>query len=572
MYSGVCVDRLSARCLSVEDCVQGNREALARVSLGATWGRAVAVEWFQKRRLGDVIEVASRQWGERTAVIYGDRSWTYAELHNDVNQVAKALMAAGVKPGDHVAVWMVNRPEWVLLQFAIPRVGGVLVGLNTRYRYDDFAYVVDQADCSMLVALDKSGPVDYAAMITTAIPNLPKLKTTVMLGADVPEGTLAWDTFLREGSAVGDGELVARAASVDPDKPALIGFTSGTTSKPKGAVHTHIGMRQFQERARFLGYAKTDVHMSYLPLFHLYGMIEVSMMACLTGAAQVLMEAFDADEALDLAEQHGANILHGFDFHWLAFLKAQKARPRNISMKLGTLLAGPESVTALAYEAQDVFGPTVSGFGMSELLPLVAVSHPADTKEQRCEASGHPMIDMEFRIVDPDTGDDAPCNVPGVLHVRGYTTMLEYYKKPEETAEVLQADGWFNTGDLASMRPDGHMVYLGRHKDMLKIGGENVSPAEIEARIRQMDGVFDVAVVGVPDEDLGEVGFAFVIKHDPSTGPSSDDIRGALKGRIASFKIPKHVAFIEQFPATASGKVRKVDLRAEAKRRVAAMV
>jgi len=253
-------------------------------------------------------------------------------------------------------------------------------------------------------------------------------------------------------------------------------------------------------------------------------------------------------------------------------LKAQKARPRHIRMKLGTLLAGPESVTAIAYEVQDVFGPTVSGFGMSELLPLIAVSHPADSLEQRCEASGYPMIDMEFRIVDPDTGEDAPYDVPGVLHVRGYTTMIEYYKKPDETAEVLSPDGWFNTGDLASMRADGHIVYLGRHKDMLKIGGENVSPAEIEARIRQLDDVFDVAVVGVRDDDLGEVGFAFVITHDPTSGLSADDIKTALKGRIASFKIPRYVQFVQQFPSTASGKVRKVELREEAARLLVAGV
>lgn len=528
------------------------------------------VEWFKKRRLGDVIEVASQNWGDRTAVIFRESSWNYRQLHAEVNRVAKALIAAGVQPGDHVAVWMVNRPEWVLLQFAIPRVGAVLVGLNTRYRSEDFNYVVDQADCSMLIAVDRSGPVHYAQMIAAALPDLTKLTVTVMLGDERPDGTVGWDAFIAAGEAVTDKELAERAESVDPDKPTLIGFTSGTTSKPKGAVHTHIGMRQFHERARFLGYSKTDVHMSYLPLFHLYGMIEVSLMACLTGAAQVLMEAFDAEEALDLAEKHGANILHGFDFHWLAFLKAQKARPRDIAMKLGTLLAGPESVTAIAYEAQEVFGPTVSGFGMSELLPLIAVSHPSDSLEQRCEASGHPMIDMEFRIVDPDTGADAQYNAPGVLHVRGYTTMLEYYKKPEATAEVLGPDGWFNTGDLAAMRPDGHIVYLGRHKDMLKIGGENVSPAEIEARIRQIDRVFDVAVVGVHDDQLGEVGFAFVIKHEPTAGLTEEEIRAALKGRIASFKIPHYVVFVEQFPSTASGKVRKVELREQAARLVTA--
>lgn len=521
----------------------------------------VQVEWFKKRCMGDIVEVASQRWGDRTALIYEGQEWTYSELSSEVDRVAKGLMAAGIDAGDHVAVWMVNRPEWIFLQFAISRVGGVLVGLNTRYRLDDFSYVVDQADCKMLIAVSRSGPINFAEMIGAATPSLPKLASTVIIGDELPDGASSWDDFVAGGESISDESLKARAASVDPDAPALIVFTSGTTSNPKGAMHTHIGMRQFNERARILGYSKSDVHMNYLPMFHVYGLIEVSLMASLTGATQVLMEVFDADKALDLAEKYNANILHGFDAHWLDFLKAQKKRPRRIDMRLGTLPAGTENSAAIAYEVQDVFGPTVSGFGMSELLPFVALSHPLDTREQRCEASGYPMIDVEFRTVDPESGQETPVSSPGVLQVRGYSTMIGYYNKPEATAETIDKDGWLDTGDLGYIRPDGHLVFLGRQKDMLKIGGENVSPAEIEARMRQIPGVFDVSVVGVRDERLGEVAFAFVIKDDSAGDLCEEDISEALRGRVASFKIPRYVQFVEQFPSTASGKVRKVELR-----------
>jgi fatty-acyl-CoA synthase len=415
----------------------------------------------------------------------------------------------------------------------------------------------------MLIAADRAGPVDYRGMLEEVWPQLEQVKDLVMVGDEPLVRAMRWDELCAEGERVSDTELAHRASSVDPDAPTLILYTSGTTSLPKGAVHSHIGMRQFHERAKLFGHTANDVHLSYLPLFHAFGYVDVSLMAGITGATQVLVENFDADTVLDLSEAEGGTVWHGFDTHWNDLLRAQAARPRRLDLRLGTLAAGMESSTAIARKVQEVFCPTVSGYGMSEVLPFVSASHPADTVEQRCEASGYPLTDIELRVIDPGTGAEQPPAEPGELLVRGYSVTLGYYKKPEATAELIDEEGWLHTGDMARIRSDGHVVFMGRYKDMLKIGGENVSPAEIETRLVAISGVAEAAVVGVADDRLGQVAFAFVVP-EPGAPISADELLAMLQGRIASFKIPRHIRFVDALPATASGKVRKVELRTAA--------
>jgi fatty-acyl-CoA synthase len=292
------------------------------------------------------------------------------------------------------------------------------------------------------------------------------------------------------------------------------------------------------------------------------------MAAVLVGAKQILMDVFDADRALDLAEREGATVLHGFEAHWLDLLAAQARRPRRLALRLGTLPSGVESTVPIADRVQDVFGPTVSGWGMSETWAFVSCDTLSSTREQRVHASGYPMIDCECRVVDPVTGAAQPAGVPGELLVRGYTVMDGYWDKPEETAAAIDADGWMHTGDMATLRPDGHLVFMGRYKDMLKVGGENVSPAEVEAYLRTMPEIRDAAVVAYPDPRLAEVPVAFVIREPGHEAVAAEVLLGRLQGRIASFKIPRHVIFVESYPMTSSGKIRKIELRAEARRRL----
>ena len=519
--------------------------------------------WFPKRTIGDVLRVTVDQYGDRSALIYGARSWTWAEFVEEVDRLAVGLMGIGVEAGDHVGLWMTNRPEWLFAMFAIPRIGAVSVPLNTRYRVDDASYAIDQSDITTLLAIDRSGPIDYLAMLTEMRPALPKLRRVAMLG-DTSSNHLSWDTMLAAGASVSPAELEARASSVDPDLPMLIVYTSGTTSAPKGAVHSHAWLRRVAERAQLLGLRHDDVHLSYLPLFHAYGYSEIAATCAVTGACQVLMDIFEAEEALDLAERHHATIVHGFDTHYQDLVRAQRAAPRALDLRLGTLPAGMESTRAIAHEVQEVLCPTVSGWGMSEVWAFAAMSHPSDTVEQRCEASGYPMLDSEFRLVDLETGGPIKAGEPGELLVRTYSTMLGYYNKPDATRATIDPDGWVHTGDLVTIRPDGHLRLIGRCKDMLKVGGENVAPAEIEDRLLDLPAIDEIAVIGTPDERLGEVAAAFVTLH-PGTKLSLQDLVDHLEGRVASFKVPRQLFVIDEMPMTASGKIRKADLRVRAR-------
>ncbi len=482
------------------------------------------MDWFRKRTLGSLLNDAAQRFGAREALVFGKLRWTYTEFNNETDRVARGLIALGIEPGERVALWMTNRPEWLLLMFAIARIGACIVPLNTRYRTDDVAYTLTQSRSASLITLDRSGPIDYQGMLLEAMPNIgagddgtltienfPDLKRLVVLGDLRLPHASGWQQLLDAGRAVSADQLTARAGAVDPDGMMMICYTSGTTGHPKGVMHSHAPIRNTMERAQILGLTSADVHMNYLPLFHIYAYSEISMMCVISGACQVLMENFDADLALDLAAREGATVLHGFEAHWLDLLNAQAARRRELRVRIGTLPSGVESTIPIAERVQDVFCPTVSGFGMSESWAFVSISNPSHSREQRVHTSGYPMNDYAFRIVDVDSGADLTAGQPGELWVRGYAVMQGYWERPDATAETLDADGWLHTGDMAMLRDDGMLVFMGRYKDMLKVGGENVSPAEIEAYLRNMEEIADAAVVAYPDPRLAEVPVAFVI-------------------------------------------------------------
>ncbi len=534
------------------------------------------MDWYRKRTLGGILDEAAQRWGEREAFSFNGQRWTYAAFHAETNRLAKGLIALGVQPGEHVAVWMTNRPEWLFIMFGIAKVGACIVPLNTRYRTDDVAYTLTQSRSRTLISLDRSGPVDYQSMLADAMPNItqtptrlvienyPDLERLVILGeVSLPHAT-SWTALLALGEGVSDATLSARAAAVDPDGLMMLAYTSGTTGHPKGVMHSHRPIRNTHERSQIMGYTQYDVHMNYLPLFHIYAFSEIVMMSVLCGSRHVMMDAFDAERALDLAAQENATVLHGFEAHWLDLLTAQARQARTLNVRIGTLPSGVESTIPIAERVQDVFCPTISGFGMSESWAYVSVNNPLHTREQRVQASGYPMNDYEFRVVNVDTGHEQPVDEAGELWVRGYAVMRGYWEKPEATLEALDAQGWLHTGDMARLRGDGHLVFLGRYKDMLKVGGENVSPAEVEAYLRKMPEIMDAAVVAYPDPRLAEVPVAFVILK-AGQQVSAEELVARMKGKVASYKIPRHIVFTDSYPMTSSGKIRKVELRAQAR-------
>jgi fatty-acyl-CoA synthase len=523
--------------------------------------------------LGALAAWAARRWGAREALCFRGRRWSFADVAAGVDRVARGLIALGVRPGDRVALWMLNRPEWIETAFAVLEIGAVLVPVNTRLRTDDVAYVLGQSGASTLLLAERSGAVDYLAMVRELVPvngasQLAALERIVVLGEASGPATIPWTQLLERAATIDETVLAARAEAVDPEDLAFLMYTSGTTGFPKGVMHDHRILRNVTDRAFRLAITEQDVIMMYLPLFHLFAFSEGMLTSMVTGARQVLTEAFDPDESLALIARERATVLHGFDTHYKELIEAHARQPLDVtSVRTGILAAGMASSAPIARRARALFGPLVSGYGMSEFGVGVAIGSLDSTEEQSCEASGYPAPGYEIRVVDPETGCDRPTGTPGEILVRGYTLMRGYYDKPEATAAAIDAQGWMHTGDMGLLRADGHLRFVGRYKDMLKIGGENVDPMEVEAYLMGHPAVDAAAVVSYPDARLSEVGVAFV-RCAPGARLTAADVLTHCRGRIASFKIPRHVVFVDDFPMTSSGKIQKVKLREEALRRL----
>jgi fatty-acyl-CoA synthase len=537
-------------------------------------------DWFAKRTIGSLVDERSSQDGAREALLFEARRFTFAELARNVDAVARGLLALGIKPADKVSLWMLNRPEWICAALAVIRIGAVLVPINTRLRTEDAAYVLAQSESTALIIAARSGPIDYLGMVCELLPSLgcsgdclqeprlPQLRHVIVLGGDPVSGTCPWSVLLNAGVSVSDQVLRKRVDAVDPDQTAFIIYTSGTTGFPKGVMHCHNIVRNVVDRANRMAITPADTILMYLPLYHLFGFSEGLLMSMATGARQLLTQAFDADECLRLLEEERATIVDGFDTHFKDLLDAHRRRPRDTSsIRTGILAAGMLSSTPIAQEARRLFGNFLSGYGMSEIGVGASLSALDSSEEQCIEASGYPAPGYEIKIIDPETGHEQPIGVAGEIVVRGYMVMQGYYRKPEETAKAINADRWMHSGDMGLIRSDGHLRFMGRYKDMLKIGGENVDPLEVEAYLLGHPAIEAAAVVGLPDARLSEVAVAFVRtvvgRHITTT-----EVAEHCRGRIASYKIPRHVLIVDEFPMTGSGKVQKVKLREEARRRL----
>jgi fatty-acyl-CoA synthase len=523
--------------------------------------------------LGSLPERAARCWGAREALAFQGRRWTFADINTRVDAAAKGLLELGIAPGDKVALWMVNRPEWIDAMFAIMKIGAILVPVNTRFRTEDMAYVLGQSDAAAVIVAERSGPIDYLAILRAVVPALgtrpdsrfPCLSNVVVLADRAADGTVDWRGMLERGRRVSDETLAERAGRVDPEQSAFMLYTSGTTGFPKGAVHNHRMVRNTWDHGDRMGVTVNDVILMYLPLFHAFGFVEGPLMSMIRGAREVLTETFDPHECLDLLASERATIIHGFDTHYQALLDAQEQKPRDVSsVRTGICGTGMSSSIPIARRARQTFGNLMTGFGMSEVGIGVTFSFLDSTEEQCVAANGYPGAGYEVRIVDPETGAEQPAGAPGEILVRGYMVTRGYYNKPEETARAIDTDGWFHTGDMAVMRPDGHMRFLGRYKDMLKIGGENVDPMEVEAFLMSHPAIAAAAVVGLPDARLAEVAVAFV-QRAPGATLAERDVIEHCRRRVASFKIPRHVVFVDELPMTSTGKVQKVKLRERAR-------
>src|SRR5262245_28252376 len=533
---------------------------------------AIVENWYETQTIGSLPERAAGQWGAREALAFQSQRFTFAELNARVDAAAKGLMQLGIAPGDRVALWMVNRPEWLDAMFAIMKIGAVLVPINTRFRTDDMAYVLGQSDAVAVILAERSGPVEYLAMLREVAPALgarpdarvPALRQVVVLSEQAPAPTVSWRQMLEDGRRVDDAALRERARAVDPEQSAFFLYTSGTTGFPKGAVHSHRITRNTWDQGECLGLTAADTILMYLPLFHIFGFIHGALMSMIRGARQVLTETFDGDECVELIARERATIIHGFDTHYQALLDAQGKNPRDVSsIRTGICGTGMANAIPVARRARQTFGHLMTAYGMSE-IGVPTFSALDATEEQCVEANGVLLPGFELRIVDPETGVEQPVSVPGEILARGYMIMKGYYNRPEETARAIDRDGWFHTGDVGLIRPDGHLHFMGRYKDMLKVGGENVDPMEVEAFLMSHPAIKVAAVVGTPDARLSEVAVAFV-QREAGHALTEGEVIEHCRGRLASFKIPRHVTFVDEFPMTSTGKIQKVRLRERAR-------
>lgn len=518
--------------------------------------------------VGDLFHFVARTAPERIALIAACGEWTYAEAAAEIDAVAAALMADGIEPGDRVLGWLTNRVEFCFLAIAVARIGAVFVPMNTRYRAEDAAYVIRHAGARLLVLADHAGPVDFLGLLRAIEPTIGGTEAppsdfphVIRLSDTHVANTLRWKEFLHSGTGVSLARIGVRASCVESERPFLYPYTSGTTGNPKAAMHGHRVLRSVNARAARLGISYRDVIAGYLPLFHLYGFSEALLMSATAGACHVLFETFDAAAVLDSIEQHGITVLHGFDAHYRDILEHQHRCQRDVSsLRLATFPTGSDEAAVIAERVERELCPTVSGYGMTELWAFPCVSFTDSTADQRTRASGFPLPGMEMRCVDPDTNTPSVAGQSGEIQMRGYSVMLGYFRDDAATQASFTPDGWFRTGDMGAVRPDGHLRFLGRYKDMLKIGGENVAPAEVEAFLLSHPAVLETAIVGRRDERLGEVPVAFV-RLRPEHLVDGAALIDFCRGKIASFKIPREIRFVDELPMTPTGKVRKNVLR-----------
>jgi fatty-acyl-CoA synthase len=511
-------------------------------TIGANLERTVA-------RFPDSDAVVSRHQGI---------SFTYAELNEGVDRLARALMAAGLEPGDRVGIWSPNCVEWLMLQFATAKAGVILVNINPAYRTSELEYALNQSGCRLLVSASSFKTSDYQAMVEEVRGNLPALERTIFLG------TTGWDELLAEAGEVTDDDLRERSDALQFDDPINIQYTSGTTGFPKGATLSH---HNILNNGFFIGefcrYTEADRVCIPVPFYHCFGMV-LGNLACTThGACIVLPEAaFEPRSVLETVEAERCTSLYGVPTMFIAELDHPDFERFDYSTLRTGIMAGspcPVEVMRKVIERMHMDEVTIC-YGMTETSPVSTQTGADDPLERRVSTVGRVHPHVEVKIVDPIDGKVVPRGEPGELLTRGYSVMLGYWNDPERTAEAIDRAGWMHTGDLATMDDEGYVNIVGRSKDMIIRGGENVYPREIEEFLYTHPDVSDVAVIGVPDEKYGEEIMAWVQLREGASA-SGDDLKEFCQGKIARYKVPRYVKLVDEFPMTITGKVQKFKMR-----------
>ena len=490
-----------------------------------------------------------------------NRRYTYAEFNAAVDEVARGLLALGLERGDRIGIWSPNNAEWVLVQYATAKVGVILVNINPAYRTSELAYVLNQSGCRMLIAAQSFKASNYEAMIGEVRPGLPALEKVILIG------TPGWDELVAGAASVSDEALRERSAVLQFDDPINIQYTSGTTGFPKGATLSH---HNILNNGYFIGeacrYTEADRVCIPVPFYHCFGMV-LGNLACTThGAAIVIPEAgFEPRATLEAVAAEGCTSLYGVPTMFIAELEHPDFDTFDLSaLRTGIMAGSPCPVEVMKQVVSRMHMEEVTiAYGMTETSPVSTQTVPEDSLEHRVSTVGRVHPHVEVKIIDPESGRVVERGVAGELCTRGYSVMTGYWNDPERTAESIDAAGWMHTGDLATMDADGYVNIVGRIKDMIIRGGENLYPREIEEFLYTHPDVSDVQVIGVPDVKYGEELMAWVKVREGAT-LTEDDLKEFCKGKIAHYKVPRYVKFTDEFPMTVTGKIQKFKMREQA--------
>jgi acyl-CoA synthetase (AMP-forming)/AMP-acid ligase II len=528
------------------------------------WDRDAASPPLANRTIGRLLDEAVKVYGEQEAVASIaqptptlDVRWTYRDLRDRAERAAKGLLAIGLEPGDRVAVWAANVPDWLAIEFAVAKAGLVLVTVNPTLKADEVHFILEDADVRALFYIPQVRYFDLAAQLRPILTRLEGLRYVFSLGG--ADDVQSFENFLGLGKSVSPEELTAREHAVDADDVAQIQYTSGTTGRPKGAQIAHRGIvnnaRLFAQRWRV---TTQDRWCNPMPLFHTAGCGMVTLGAMAFGACHLPVAWFDADLVLDVIQREAATIVETVPTMLLALLDRSRETgkvPRSLRL-VG--IGGAPTPPDLGHRVREEWGAELRiVYGLTETSPLITSVGLDDDEERLFTTVGRPLPEVEVKVVDR-RGAVAPTGQPGELCARGYLVMNGYLNQPEATAEVVESDGWFHTGDVATMDDDGFVRIVGRVKDIIIRGGENLYPAEIESILLQHPAVLDVAIVGVPDRYYGEEACAAV---RASTDIRPEELREWLRERVSHQKVPRYVVMVSDFPLTASGKVQKFRLR-----------
>ncbi|MAJ53420.1 MAG: AMP-binding protein [Cellvibrionales bacterium TMED79] len=530
--------------------------------------------------IGGFFDRVAEKYPDSQALILRHQGveWTYAELQRRVDQLAAGLLTLGIVPGDRVGIWGPNSAEWVLTQLATAKLGAIMVCINPAYRLYELEYALNKVECKALITDESFKTSDYLGMLNTLAPELeycepgalastklPKLKHVIRMGSSSSAGMHNFDQVCELATDADRAALVGLQTQLKPDDAINIQFTSGTTGNPKGATLSHCNiLNNGYLTGEAMRLTPADKLCIPVPLYHCFGMV-LAVLACVSHGATMVFpgEAFDPQQTLQTVQDERCTALHGVPTMFITELDHPNFSSFDLSsLRTGIMAGAPCPIEVMKRVISEMhMRDILIAYGQTELSPINNITLPDDSLERRTETVGRAMPWVEIKVID-EAGHVVPVGEKGEICTRGYSVMQGYWNDPEKTAETIDAAGWLHSGDIATMDACGYVRIVGRIKDMIIRGGENVYPREVEEFLYQHPAISEVQVFGIPDKKMGEEVCAWVQLNEGAT-LSADDIKAFCKDQITHFKIPRHIRFVSEYPMTVTGKIQKFVMRDE---------